>query len=290
MQDLVYFSDNGLTTTSANHLANKAKEYVAQLENELKNISFVKEEIQLLDSTVSRVTKTGCSDSELDEFEQKLNIIAKAKSLCAWLREAIKEKTNLTDTIKKKVIQTWANDNSIDYPEYPFHKDEVTEKDYLNNLSIKDRNRYYEVETYASVFGKFIHVDGPFYESRKIMLEKMHNPSEISGDGHDTIVYDYKPSVHSEKVDKVFFKLNEKYRSYQAELNAIKYTMQDWITKTNNDNELEYQDNYRKYLAEVDIINSKFKTWKNDELKKASNLKIVIPNALQDIYELVNKL
>lgn len=290
MQDLVYFSDNGLTTTSANHLANKAKEYVAQLENELKNISFVKEEIQLLDSTVSRVTKTGCSDSELDEFEQKLNIIAKAKSLCAWLREAIKEKANLTDTIKKKVIQTWANDNSIDYPEYPFHKDEVTEKDYLNTLSIKDRNRYYEVETYASVFGKFIHVDGPFYESRKIMLEKMHNPSEISGDGHDTIVYDYKPSVHSEKVDKVFFKLNEKYRSYQAELNAIKHTMQDWITKTNNDNELEYQDNYRKYLAEVDIINSKFKTWKNNELKKVSNLKIVIPNALQDIYELVNKL
>ena len=43
MQDLVYFSDNGLTTTSANHLANKAKEYVAQLESELKNISFVKE-------------------------------------------------------------------------------------------------------------------------------------------------------------------------------------------------------------------------------------------------------
>lgn len=290
MQDLVYFSDNGLTTTSANHLANKAKEYVAQLESELKNISFVKEEMQLLDSTVSRVTKTGCSDSELDEFEQKLNIIAKAKSLCAWLREAIKEKANLTDAIKKKVIQTWANDNGIDYPEQPVYKGEVTEKDYLNTLSIKDRNKYYEVETYASVFGKFIHVDGPFYESRKIMLEKMHNPSEISGDGHDTIVYDYKPSVSSEKVDEVFFKLNEKYRSYQAELNAIKHTMQDWITKTNNDNELEYQDNYRKYLAEVDIINSKFKTWKNDELKKVSNLKIVVPNALQDIYELVNKL
>lgn len=290
MQDLVYFSDNGLTTTSANHLANKAKEYVAQLESELKNISFVKEEMQLLDSSVSRITKTGCSGNELDEFEQKLNVIAKAKSLCAWLREAIKEKANLTDAIKKKVIQTWANDNSIDYPEQPVYKGEVTEKDYLDTLSIKDRNRYYEVETYASVFGKFIHVDGPFYESRKIMLEKMHNPSEISGDGHDTIIYDYKPSVSSEKVDEVFFKLNEKYRSYQAELNAIKHTMQDWITKTNNDNELEYQDNYRKYLAEVDIINSKFKTWKNDEIKKVSNLKIVIPNALQDIYELVNKL
>ena len=246
--------------------------------------------MQLLDSTVSRVTKTGCSESELDEFEQKLNIIAKVKSLCAWLREAIKEKANLTDAIKKKVIQTWANDNSIDYPEQPVYKSEVTEKDYLNTLSIKDRNRYYEVETYASVFGKFIHVDGSFYESRKIMLEKMHNPSEISGDGHDTIIYDYKPSVSSEKVEEVFFKLNEKYRSYQAELNAIKHTMQDWITKTNNDNELEYQDNYRKYLAEVDIINSKFKTWKNDEIKKVSNLKIVIPNALQDIYELVNTL
>ena len=132
MQDLVYFSDNGLTTTSANHLANKAKEYVAQLESELKNISFVKEEMQLLDSTVSRVTKTGCSENELDEFEKKLNIIAKAKSLCAWLREAIKEKANLTDAIKKKVIQTWANDNGIDYPEQPVYKGEVTEKDYLN--------------------------------------------------------------------------------------------------------------------------------------------------------------
>ena len=40
----------------------------------------------------------------------------------------------------------------------------------------------------------------------------------------------------------------------------------------------------------IDIINSKFKTWKNDELKKVSNLKIVIPNALQDIYDIVNKL
>ena len=125
MQDLVYFSDNGLTTTSANHLANKAKEYVAQLESELKNISFVKEEMQLLDSAVSRVTKTGCSDGELDKFEQKLNIIAKAKSLCAWLREAIKEKENLTDAIKKKVLLIWANDNSIDYPEQPDRKSVV---------------------------------------------------------------------------------------------------------------------------------------------------------------------
>ena len=39
-QDLTFFAENGLTSTSANHIANLAKEYVKAQEQELESVEF----------------------------------------------------------------------------------------------------------------------------------------------------------------------------------------------------------------------------------------------------------
>lgn len=41
MNNKVFFGENGLTSTSANHIANLAKEFISTNENYLNNISFV---------------------------------------------------------------------------------------------------------------------------------------------------------------------------------------------------------------------------------------------------------
>ena len=44
----VFFGERGITATSANHLANIAKESVKQLENKLNAINFVNQDVSLL--------------------------------------------------------------------------------------------------------------------------------------------------------------------------------------------------------------------------------------------------
>ena len=42
MENKVFFGENGLTSTSANHVANLAKEFISSSEKYLNSISFVK--------------------------------------------------------------------------------------------------------------------------------------------------------------------------------------------------------------------------------------------------------
>lgn len=41
MENKVFFGESGLTSTSANHVANLAKEFISSNENYLNNISFI---------------------------------------------------------------------------------------------------------------------------------------------------------------------------------------------------------------------------------------------------------
>ena len=79
-----------LTRTSANHLANMAKEAYQQEETTLTNISFVSTSIELLDSTCVKVIKKGKTLGDLLKFKDSLTKISKYKYLIAYLRESIK--------------------------------------------------------------------------------------------------------------------------------------------------------------------------------------------------------
>ncbi len=60
-----YFSEDGITSTSANHLCNVAKEKYLLLEEKLNNINFVEESVKLIDSDNTTVVKHSMLDGNL---------------------------------------------------------------------------------------------------------------------------------------------------------------------------------------------------------------------------------
>lgn len=82
-KDLVFFKKEGeegvaLTSTSANHIANLAKEYIQ-----------------------------GESSEVLDSLQSLLEGVAQTKSLIAWLREGIKAKENLMKGLQTISLEDW---------------------------------------------------------------------------------------------------------------------------------------------------------------------------------------
>ena len=97
MNNKVFFGENGLTSTSANHVANLAKEFISTNENYLNSISFINCKLGLIGSDKDQTYSLGVKN--LDDNDITLVNIAKCKSLIAWLREAIKAKNALISDI-----------------------------------------------------------------------------------------------------------------------------------------------------------------------------------------------
>lgn len=85
----VYLSEKGITSTSANHLANLAKESIKEAESILDNISFVNKKVALINGEEKdlRINK-----DRLSEISILLDRVSNMHAFCAWVREAIKEK------------------------------------------------------------------------------------------------------------------------------------------------------------------------------------------------------
>ena len=165
-KDLVFFKKEGeegvaLTSTSANHIANLAKEYIQGVETQLNNICFFNAEVALVGSVGGASTiQTGGTSEVLNDLQSLLEGVAHAKSLIAWLREGIKAKENLMKDLQTISLEGWCKENGIAKPEAPNYGHVLTEIEYYISLPIKERNRYYQLETEAAVLGKYIHPDG----------------------------------------------------------------------------------------------------------------------------------
>ena len=295
-KDLVFFKKEGeegvaLTSTSANHIANLAKEYIQGVETQLNNISFFNVEVALVGSTGGASTiQTGESLEVLDSLQSLLEEVAKAKSLIAWLREAIKAKENLMKDLQTISLEDWCKENGIAKPEAPNYGHVLTEIEYYISLPIKERNRYYQLETEAAVLGKYIHPDGHLSDARKELKDKLQHPHKVDGKGRDALIYTYTPTVDVAEVDNVFFELQKKHREVQAQLNAMKYNCEQAINESTNKVNTEYMAASQKYQAELKDVLGAFKTWKDEKSQEYSKLKIVIPHSLMGIYNTINGL
>ena len=91
-KDMIFFSKegNGLTSTSANHIANLAKEMVREIETTLANLTLYSTSVALIGSDSVNILSEGDNADALRDVRSDLHTIAKANSLIAWLREAIK--------------------------------------------------------------------------------------------------------------------------------------------------------------------------------------------------------
>lgn len=288
MKEQVFFGEKGLTSTSANHLANMAKEFVKREEIELSNMSFIDETVQIIGSNATHQLKMGITSLEC--IPAKLDKIAKATSLIAWLREAIKAKTQLQKTLSNLSIADFCAIQEIELPVAPKEDHILTETEYYNNLPINTRNRYFQLETICATIGKYIHPDGAFASQRDNLMRVIMNPTKVSGNGKDTLIYMYSPSVTTEEVNRVFYDLQDSHREAQKALNAIKFECEKAIMESQAEVNAKYRAELEVYEEAMTSIRAQFRKYITEQNKVISNLKIVIPDSLSDIYETINNL
>ena len=293
-KDLIFFGESGLTSSSANHVANLSKEAYQQIEKELSNIRFVDKKMSLIGQSEEQLISEGVKT--VSDIDGKLDRVAKLKSLICWLREAIKAKERLLEEVNHITFEDCGFEIP-EQPEAPNKEAYLQEDDVIGTWSIKQRNRYYYLETLCAQIGKFIHPDGWFTNARNNMFDAIHNPRTVSGNGRDTVVYHYVPSIDTQEVEDEYMSLQDRYRSYQAELNGMKHEIEvalenDKIAKDSEYKEKwqTYQGEYNKYSHQLVELSNRLTEVKNQKLAELQKLKIIIPDSLKPIYEEVSKL
>ena len=289
-QDLTFFAENGLTSTSANHIANLAKEYVKAQEQELESVEFYNTYLTIIGSDKEQRVQRGCTSQQLDDIAVKLRDISLANSLIAWLREAIKMRSQMLTDIQKLTIEQYCKDKGTEMPERPEMQTAMTREQYVATLSIKERARILSLEAKASAFGKHIHPDGHLSDARKEHMKRLCQEAEIDGGGRDTLLYRYEPSVKLDEVEASFFALQNEYRKAQAELNGYTHKIDEALREDEERKRGEYDVKNADYLAAVAVIEKEFNEYKNRENRRVAQLKITIPNDLNDIYNKVSNL
>jgi hypothetical protein len=277
-----FFGPEGLTSTSANHIANIAKEYYQSIETELKSMSFIEESMSIIGNLNKTIVKTG-TPNILTNIDSYITDIIEAKSLIAWLREGIKLKDKLYSN-----TQNYVSKELEELKAPSLSDDELTDDDVLNSLDVKDRERYLTNETICAVIGSLIHPNGEFSKAKQDMFNKISNPIKTSINGRDTIITYYNPIFEKPEVESKFFELQKTHRSAQAELNSLKSKINKIINDFNDNLSKKYIEECEQYRTKKQELIEKDKLYISEELKKIDSLKIVIPQHLRSFYEKIN--
>ena len=288
MKKLIFFGEHGITATSANHLANIGKEHIKQIEDKLNSISFVNQDVSLLAGGAKKRVSHG--DTDLTAISDDLNHVAKIKSFIAWIREAIKAKEELTNKLRKISLDEFLKETGKTSLAYPEKQSYETLEDLKSEMTIKEMNEYFTLEAIAAQIGNYIHPGKPYASARDQALKKLSNPVSTIGSGSEMIINEYSVTVDPEKIDGIFFDLQNQHREINARLNQIKYNLEQELQKRNLKKDADFKVAFAAYAADNGILNSEFSIWQSEQLQKIQNLKIVIPEALQSVYEFLTNL
>ena len=282
-----FLAEKGITSTSANHLANIGKEMIQDKEAELANIQLYSTSVELINGE-RKVLHKGYSD--IDRIQKLIEDIARIYSFNAWVREAIKTKEALMRKVDEMNVLQYCALKGIAYPEQPEPVNYPTVDDALLRMSFKERNEYYTLEAYAATYGKHIHRNGDVSMARQRLMKVTKEPSTLQGQGTDAIIYSYEPTVDVEAVDKVFFELQNRYRENEARLNAIKAEIADAVKCESLERQNKYNADTERYYAETQQLQNEFKTYQIETRAAIGKLKIVLPERLLPIYDELNAL
>ncbi len=286
-KDMIFFSSEGkgLTSTSANHIANLAKEIVREIETSIAGLTLYSTSVGLIGSETVNTLNEGSAPESLSEVKSQLHMIAKANSLIAWLREAIKAKERMLKEVEDLSLTKYAEQHGIKLPEAPGRKDALTEDEYYASLTLEERNRYYSLEALASVLGKAVHPNGAIADARDKLNEHIKKPKSVEGKGRDALIYTYIPTVAPTEIDELYFAVQKEFREIQASLNAIKFECRKAVKESEIEVQTAYADEYAAYETERNRIQNEMSTYKKMRTREIGNYKIVIPASLADIYE-----
>lgn len=291
-KDMIFFSPDGegLTSTSANHIANMAKEMIRNLDSSVANLVFYTTEVSLIGVDSRNVLQQGSTDADVLSVAGRLRIIAQAKSLIAWLREAIKARERLINEAESLTLEDYAKEKGITLEKEPEMGTALTEDDYYASLSLDERNRYYELETLAAVIGEEIHPGGHFAKARAALTERLSKPHEVKGDGRDTLIYTFTPSVNDTIVEDTYFSLQKQYREAQARLNSIKYDCRKAVMESEVKVKTEYAEAMKRHNAERRLLEAELAKDIRKRVKEIAEYRIIIPASLKNIFDDVSRL
>lgn len=282
-----FFGERGLTSTSANHIANKAKEMFLAIEQDNKNFVFLNVKYKVIDKEEYIVTGNA-DEKTFEKIKSNLKKVGKLKALIAWLREAIKLKSDTIRDISQYGSSLYSDDfnkPNLIPPREIYVDEDMARKEIFD---IDKQQRYLELEAQAANLGSFIHRNGTLNEARK-KYNELRERTLVQGQGTETTFITYIPTITPELMETSFMELQEMQRSVQAELNGMKNEVELKLLELQN----SYKSKYRKELAEYTEAQNKLEQEVDDFRKKASQeiaaLKIVIPDNLKSIYEEVDK-
>ena len=293
----VFFENGFMTSTEAQNICNIAKEAVTNEHERLSAVSFYDTEIASIISPEAFI-KTKISPNDISWISESLDKIGRYNALNAWLKEAIKAKEEAMDEVD--IMDVTTLDFYEDYikPEEPtIDYDSFNEEQVMSEWSADKLNRYYTLNSEAAVIGKYIHDSGAIAKARKDLVNKMANPSTVSGQGRETIVYKYIPSVDTEVVEGIYMSLLAKHRKLNAELNSLKAEIKETINKKNieasvafRDKHTEWEHKISEYYSLVKQRDAKINEYKISEKERISKLKINVPSSLMDTYKEIKAL
>lgn len=293
----VFFENGFMTSTEAQNICNIAKEAVTNEHERLSAVSFYDTEIASIISPEAFI-KTKISPNDISWISESLDKIGRYNALNAWLKEAIKAKEEAMDEVD--IIDVTTLDFYEDYikPEEPtIGYDSFDEEKVMSEWSADKLNRYYTLNSEAAVIGKYIHDSGAIAKARKDLVNKMANPSTVSGQGRETIVYKYIPSVDTEVVEGIYMSLLAKHRKLNAELNSLKAEIKETINKKNIEASIAFRDKHTEweykiseYYSLVKQRDAKINEYKISEKERISKLKINVPSSLMDTYKEIKAL
>ena len=282
----------GITSTSANTLANWAKNEAFAATIELASLTFVNTRIELINGENPKTVGIGVKDTA--RVGALIEKIAKLNSFSAWMREGIKAKENLLEDLKNLNVKDYAKLKGIDLPQEPDYPSSVTAADILNEMDVNKRNQYLRLEAYAAAYGKYVHSTsdstGAVARARNELAERILRPTKMEGSGRDCVLFNYTPSVPMDEVEAMFNALQEIQRSYEQQLNAIKYSIESEVNNRNAKALGEYNQAYANYQAEMKALREALHEYMIKERERIGRLKIVVPNELKETYEYLNSL
>lgn len=282
----VFFDKKGLTETSANYIANLAKETLKKDEADIAAISFIHQQMSLVNDPKRADIHLGMDETECRGIAAKLEHIMKVKSLIAWLREAIKEKQRLHNRIEQEerdeFIKEW--DEQHKTADAPI-AEPLTEQTYLDSLPIAERCRIFTLKTEAATIGKVIHDKGALATAREKMLDIRHTPTELVRSGVNNFIYYYEPSLDCAVVDEVYFALQKRHREIQAELNSHLQRQTEAVRLSQMEHDQLLAAKWERDSSNREQRRLAWELRQKQRHHEVSELKIVIPNELRSIYE-----
>ena len=273
---------DGLTVTSANHVANIAKEMYEAAESKLKQLKLYSRDYMLAVNGNTYRVENESDKTDLETLSSVLKEVGELKSLIAFLREGIKAKEAMDgDEAFEAHIEELIKGGRTDLVRPTMRKDDTFEEAF-NELPAEQKARYYALEAKCATIGAFIHPDGVFAKARDAFFEHKQDPIKVVGSGQEAEVNTYTSGFSAKEVDDTFFALQKEYRSLQAELNKLKAEVDEKVTKTD-------KASIDEALAAMQIWSEARKAERLKYKEYVKALKVVVPQNLRSIYEKVKK-